>query len=75
MSTTGVRDVYLDHLKHLGDLLASAETAVRESYTLKRTADLAYNTARERSAALTEERDRVLADFRREFPSLSISGF
>jgi len=75
MSTQAVRDVYLDHIKHMGDLIASSETAFREAYALKRTATLAYETAEERLKSLKEERERVLADFRREFPGLSISGF
>lgn len=73
MSTTAIRDVYLAHLKHLGDLVQSSETAVREAYNLKRTADLAHGVAKERLEALVDERNRVVADFRREFPDLAIS--
>ena len=75
MQTTAVRDVYLDHLTHLGNLVQSGETALREAYALKRTADLAHQTAKDRVEALAEERNRVVADFKREFPTLSISGF
>lgn len=73
MSTQAIRDVYLSHLTHLGNLIQSAETAKREAYNLKRTADLAYQTATEREEALKLERGRVLEDFRREFPGLNIS--